>query len=149
MNREEARILHGLYYDREMTGEKITYTAGEIKWIAKHSCFRAKQWQAADGKKRCIEDKNEDYLARIGATSASASRPLLYLNEAGYISLEKDRQLFRISVTVAGADLARQLHTPWGQVNVWYKKHKDGILYLLITVLVSVVTTILTKKCTH
>lgn len=149
MNREEAKILHGLYYHREMIDEEMSYTAREIKWLAKHSYSEAKEWQGADGKLKSIEDKNEDHLASIGATSAAASRPLVYLKEAGYISFRKDKNFFIIAVTVGGADLARQLHTPWGQVNVWFKTHKDGILWFFVTVVVSIVTTILTKRCTN
>jgi len=147
MNKEEARILHGLYYYREMIGEEMTYTANEIKWLAKNSICNGKSW-ASDGKLKSVEDKSEDYLASISATSAASARPLTYLKEAGYIFFRKDANVFRISVTGPGADLARQLHTPWGQLNVWYKKHKDGILWFFVTVSVSIVTTILTNKYT-
>ncbi len=125
----------------------MTYTANEMKWLAKNSICNGKNW-ASDGKLKWVEDKDEDYLASISATSAASARPLAYLQEAGFISFKKEANVFRISVTGAGADLARQLHTPWGQLNVWYKKHKDGILWFFVTVVVSIVTTILTNKYT-
>lgn len=154
MNKEEKLILHGLYYDRQMVGEEKSYTANQLKWLAHNSFYRGREWQGKDGELKSIEDEDEDYLASKNATSAASTRPITYLKDAGYISFTKDGSLFLIGVTVRGADLARELDTPCGRLNVWYKHHKDGLLGLLVTVVVSglvsvvvsIVTTIMINK---
>jgi hypothetical protein len=47
-------------------------------------------------------------------------------------------------VTFAGADRAIRLHTRRGRADLWYREHKDGIIGLLLTVLVSCVTALIT-----
>lgn len=111
MNKEEERILHGLYYHREMIGEEMMFTASEINWLKNTSIPNGRKWKGEDGRLKSIEIPNEDYLASIGATSAAAKRPLAYLQEAGYITYKKDANYFRIAVTGTGADLARELDT--------------------------------------
>jgi hypothetical protein len=145
MNKEESRILHGLYYHREIVGEELPYTAGEINWLANRPISKGREWLGIDGKPKSLETENENYLASIAATSAAASRPLAYLQSMGYITYRKDANFFRISVTGTGADFARELNTFWGRANILYMKHKNGVLWFLATVLISVVTTLLTK----
>ena len=44
-------------------------------------------------------------------------------------------------------DVARELDVPlFGPVNVWYKNHKDGLMGVLLTILIEMLTTILTNK---
>jgi hypothetical protein len=146
MNKQEKLILHGLYYDRQYVDEKKPYTANEIKWLAGNFCYRGKEWRGKDGELKSIEDEDEDYLASKNATSAAATRELTYLKDGGYISFTKEGSSLLIGVTVKGADLARELDTRFGPLNIWYKNHKDGLLGLLVTVVVSIVTTIVTNK---
>ena len=96
-------------------------------------------WQK-DGKLQSLESKVDKHLASIGATSAAAARPLAYLQGHGYIKYEKELGWFLIEVTASGADIARELHTLWGRANILYKQHKDGVLWFLATVLVSLLT---------
>lgn len=145
MNKEESRILHGLYHHREIVGEELPYSAGEINWLANTPIPKGKLWLGEDGKLKSLETEAENYLASIGATSAAAGRPLAYLQAAGYITYKKDSNLFRIAVTGSGADLARELDSFWGRMNVLYKNNKDGLLWLIATVLVSLITTLVTK----
>ena len=145
MNKEEEQILHGLYYHREIIGEEFPFTAGEINWLVNTPIPKGRKWLGPDGKLKSMESKTDDYLASICATSAAAERPLAYLQASGYITYKKDGDVFRIAVTGSGADLARELNTFWGRANVRYKKYKDGILWFLATVLVSVVTALITK----
>ncbi|MFC1685281.1 hypothetical protein ACFL0R_07435, partial [Pseudomonadota bacterium] len=97
-----------------------------------------------DGKLQSLENENDDYLATIGATSAAAERPLAYLQALGYITYKKENGIFRIAVTGLGADVARELATFWGRLNLVYKQHKDGVLWFLATVLVSIITALVT-----
>lgn len=145
MNTEEARLLHGLYYHREIVGEELPYSAAELNWLVETPIPKGKRWLGDDGKLKSIETKADNYLASIGATSAAAGRPLAYLEASGYIKYRKDANFFRIAVTGSGADLARELDTRLGRINIIYKKHKDGVLWFLATVLTSLITTLLTK----
>lgn len=145
MNMEEARLLHGLYYHREIVGEELPYSAAELNWLVQTPIPNGKQWLGEDGKLKSIETMADDYLASIGATSAAAGRPLAYLEASGYIKYRKDANFFRIAVTAIGADLARELDTRLGRINILYKKHKDGVLWFLATVLISLITALLTK----
>ena len=49
-----------------------------------------------------------------------------------------------IAVTFAGADRAIHLHTRRGRMDLWYRDHKDGILGMLITAVVSFLTALIT-----
>ena len=145
MNQDEARILHGLYFHREIVGEDMIYTAAEINWLAITPIPKTRNWQNDDGKLKLAKSEGADYLAEVSATSAAAARPLAYLQACGYITYQKNGGHFQITVTGYGADLARELNTFWGRVNIKYKQHKDGVLWFIATVLVSVVTTLVTK----
>jgi len=140
MNKQEARIIHGLYFHREMVGESIPYSANEIAWLAQVKIPETRNWQKADGKLHSVENKSDDYLASVGATSAAAQRPLRYLHETGFIQYQTEHGQLRISVTAAGADIARELDTWYGRANLLYKNHKEGLLWFLATVLVSLIT---------
>lgn len=147
MNKKERLILHGLYCDRKLPNEEKCYTANEIKWLARNwFYYKGRKWRGKDELK-AVEDKDEDYLASKNATSAASTRELTYLKDDGYISFTKEGSLLRIGVTVKGTDLARELDFPlFGPLNVWYKNHKDGLMGVILTILVAMVTTILTNK---
>ncbi|MCL5884074.1 MAG: hypothetical protein M1377_01775 [Deltaproteobacteria bacterium] len=149
MNKEEEKILHGLYYNREIVGEEVPYSPSEINWLIKSSLKKGREWRGNDGKLQSIYNENDNYLESIGATSAAAERPLTYLQEAGYIRYKKDSNYFRVAVTGKGADYARDLDTLTGRINIWYKNKKDGILWFIISVLVTIITAILVSLITN
>ena len=138
MNTHEERILHGLYYHRQIVGEEISFTAGELNWIANASLQDGKKW-LKDGRLQSLESKADDYLLSISTTSAAAERPLAYLKAAGCITYTKNSGWFRIAVTGTGADIARNLDTFWGRANLRYKQHRDGVLWFILAAFVSLV----------
>lgn len=144
MNRAEAKILHGLYFHRKMVGEEVIYSASELKWLAQASFSAGRNWQGEDGKLKSFESDGQDYLARIGATSTDAQRPIRYLEASGYITCSSSGG-FRIAITAKGADLARELDSWYGRLNILYRENKDGVFWLVVTVLVSVITTLVTN----
>lgn len=145
MNEAEERILHGLYFHREIIGEESPFTADEIGWLVNTPIPKGREWLGPDDKLKSLESKTDDYLASIAATSVAVERPLAYLRESGYIAYRKDGNVIYIAVTGSGADLARELNTFLGRANVGYRKHKEGVLWFIATVLVSVVTIVITK----
>lgn len=140
MNKQEAQIIHGLYFHREMVGETIPYSANEIAWLAQTKIPETRKWKKTDGKLHSMENKGDNYLASVGAISAAVQRPLRYLHETGLIQYQTEHGQLRISVTAAGADIARELDSWYGRANLLYKNHKEGLLWLLITILVSLIT---------
>lgn len=146
MTKQEAQVLHGLYFYRELVEEEMLYSATEINWLVQTPIPKTKEWRSENGAPKSIETQADNYLASIAATSAASSKPLAYLQAAGYISYKKDRGGFRVRVSGAGADLARELDTRIGRANLFYKRHKDGLLWFIATVLVSIVTTLLTNN---
>jgi hypothetical protein len=143
MNIEEKKILYGLYYNREIVGEEVPYSPSEINWLIKFPLKKGKEWRGNDGKLQSIYNKNDNYLESISSTSAASERPLAYLQEAGYIRYKKDSNLFRIAVTGKGADIARDLDTKVGRLNLWYKNNKEGVLWFITTALISMITAVL------
>ena len=104
-------------------------------------------WRGRDGKLKACSEPGDDWLESLAATRAAASRPLLYLSATGYITLEQGAGAgaFRISVTARGADLARKLDSRLGRADLRYRDNKDGLIWVLVTVMVSFITTVLTN----
>jgi len=107
--------------------------------------YRLRSRRAVSGKLHELESEEDDYLARIGAVSADAKRPILYLEAAGYITYSSTNGL-RIAITAKGADMARELDSLLGRLNIFYKKHKEGVLWFTATVLVSLITTLIVNS---
>ena len=146
MNKAEAKILHGLYWHREMVGEEVPYSAGELNWLVNSSFRQGKRWLGPDNRLHSFESPADSALASMGLTTAAAERPLTYLKSKGFISYTKSNGNFRVAITGAGADTARELDTIVGRANLLYRKHKDGIIWFLATILVSAITAWITKS---
>lgn len=144
MNKQETQLLYALYYHREIVGEEISYSAAELNWAKNAAIPEGKKW-LKDNKLQVLHNNTEDRCASKGAISAVAERPLTYLQSKGYITYIKDGSLCRIAVTGLGADVARELDTFLGRLNLIYKRHKDGMLWFIATILTSIVTTLVTK----
>lgn len=144
MNLAEAKILHGLYLHRKMVGEEVMYSVAELKWLTQASFSVGRNWQGADGKPQSLESNGEDVFARQAATSADALRSISYLEASGYITYSSVHGV-RIAITAKGADFARELDSWYGRLNILYKENKDGLFWLIATVLVSVITTLVTN----
>ena len=73
-----------------------------------------------------------------------------HLSQKGYVDYDSTMsgENVRTRLTAPGFELARSLDSFWGTVNYFYKQHKDGILGLVITILVSVVTAYITTVLT-
>ncbi|MDP1776178.1 MAG: hypothetical protein Q8K94_06125 [Moraxellaceae bacterium] len=147
MNKEEKQVLHGLYFYREMIGEEHSFTEGEIAWLIHTPLPRGRNWQDASGNLKTLSGKG-DWPEEYELAGIRVLRPLTYLNEAGYRVLERRPYAgdLHIAVTRKGADYARALNSWYGRIGVWYVEHKDGIVGLLITILVSALTAIITSS---
>ncbi len=89
MNSEEKQVLHGLYYYREIVGEDFLVSSDEIVWLTRTKLPNTRNWRKQDGSLHGAQEKTENYLAAIGATSARAERPLSYLQQTDFIDYTK------------------------------------------------------------
>lgn len=147
MNKAEKKILHGVYHHREMVGEEVPYSAAELNWLINASFEEGKHWQQDEGAIKSFESPHENWLTSIAITVAAAERPLSYLRECGYIEFKKENSAYRVKITGFGADTARELATWYGRINLQYKQYKEGLFWLLTTVLASLITTLITQSC--
>jgi hypothetical protein len=151
MNREEKRILHGLYFYREMIGEEIPARGVELAWLATHSMSAGRNWRdpANNNNLHATDPNGGDYLAHRAAATAAGERALGYLEGGGYVTYTRQGEMFRVAVTAAGADRARKLDRVPGQLDVLYRDNKDGILSLLVVIVLSVITSLITSCLTQ
>jgi hypothetical protein len=145
MNRaDEDRILHGLYYHREAIDEDMQVTGEQILWLAMHPLQEGETWER-DGQLQSLDVEQFPQEIRPKLIAAKLELPLRYLQYRRLIKYVKQRDAMNIvAVTFAGADRAIRLHSRRGRLDLWYKEHKDGILGLSLTVLISFVTALLT-----
>jgi len=151
MNRDEDRILHGLFHDREMVGETMIMTGSEVLWLTKHSFAEGAKWRK-DGKLQSLDLSQQSTETIFRLITAEQSRPIRYLAERGFIISERTKvtdAMLRIAVTGQGADRARRLHTWLGRRGVWYSDHKDGVAGLLVAALVAILVSLITNWLIH
>lgn len=141
---DEDRILHGLYYYRENIDEEVPVTGEQILWLAMHPLREAEAWYE-DGELQSVDTGvfPEDVQSKL--STAKLELPLRYLQYRRLIRYtRRGDALISVAVTFAGADRAIRLHTRRGRMDLWYREHKDGILGIAMTMLVSFVTALVT-----
>ena len=141
---DEDRILHGLYYYRENIEEDVQTTSEQLLWLAMHPLRDGDAW-LLDGELQSLDASAfpEDIRAKLLAVKIQL--PLRYLQYRRLITFARrsDGTIYA-AVTFAGADRAIRLHTRRGRMDLWYREHRDGILGVTITVLISLVTALIT-----
>jgi hypothetical protein len=141
---DEDRILHGLYYCRERIDHEIQVSGEQILWLAMHPLSEGLAWER-DGQLQSVDSNEFPEEIRAKLLAAKLELPLQYLAYRRLIKFVKQRDAtLSISVTFAGADRAIRLHSRRGRLDLWYREHKDGVLGLSITVLVSFLTALCT-----
>src|ERR1700721_3675798 len=141
MSREdEDRILHGLYYYRESIDEEVLVTGEQVLWLAMHPLPEGEAWNK-DGQLQSVDASAFPTEIQSKLVTAKLELPLRYLQIRRLIKYTgRSDATLSVSVTFAGADRAIRLHTRRGRMDLWYREHKDGILGMVTTVVVSLVT---------
>jgi hypothetical protein len=140
---DEDRILHGLYYYRENIDEEVPVSGEQILWLAMHPLREGESWSAA-GQLQSVDTSSFPDEIRSKLLTAKLELPLRYLQYRRLIKYTpRSDATLAIAVTFAGADRAIRLHTRRGRMDLWYREHKDGILGMVTTVVVSLVTALL------
>jgi hypothetical protein len=146
---DEDRILHGLYYYREEIDEEVSVSGEQVLWLATHPLRDGEAW-SQDGQPQRLD--TADFPAEIESKliTAKLELPLRYLEYRRLIKYAKRSDgTLRIAVTFAGADRAIRLHTRRGRMDLWYREHKDGILGMATTIVVSLVTALIAVLLTR
>jgi hypothetical protein len=141
---DEDRILHGLYYYRENIDEDVQVTSEQLLWLAMHPMREGEAWNK-EGKLQSMDASGFPEEIRAKLLTAKLELPLRYLQYRRLITYARrsDGMLYA-AVTFAGADRAIRLHTRRGRMDLWYREHRDGIVGMSITVLISFITALLT-----
>jgi hypothetical protein len=139
---DEDRILHGLYYHRENIDEDVQVTGDQVLWLAMHPLREGESWSKA-GELQGVDASAFPEEIRSKLITAKLELPLRYLQYRRLIKYtRRNDATLVIAVTFAGADRAIRLHTRRGRMDLWYREHKDGILGMVATVVVSFVTAV-------
>jgi hypothetical protein len=141
---DEDRILHGLYYYRESIDEDVQVSSEQLLWLAMHPLREGDAWHK-DGKLQSLDPSDFPVEIRGKLITAKLELPLRYLQHRRLITYARrsDGMLYA-AVTFAGADRAIRLHTWRGRMDLWYREHRDGVVGLTFTVLISLITALLT-----
>ena len=141
---DEDRVLHGLYYYRESIDEDVQLSGDEILWLAMHPLREGDAWHN-NGELQTVDATEFPVEIRAKLLTAKLELPLRYLQYRRLITYARrsDGMLYA-AVTFAGADRAIRLHTRRGRADLWYREHRDGIIGVSITVLISVITALIT-----
>ncbi|HEX3912387.1 MAG TPA: hypothetical protein VHW71_02670 [Steroidobacteraceae bacterium] len=141
---DEDRILHGLYYHRESIDEDVQVSSEQLLWLAMHPLREGEAWQK-DGKLQSLDASVFPEEIRAKLLTAKLELPLRYLQYRRLITYARRSDgMFYAAVTFAGADRAIRLHTRRGRMDLWYREHRDGIIGVTITVLISMITALIT-----
>ena len=139
MNSQEAKLLHRLYYHREAILEFYPYGTEELYWAM--YADRKFQWPMSTGELRTKSMLTKPLTNSLQFTRHAVEMAVVYLVEKKYI----ERDGLRLRVTVEGAEVAREMNTRIGRINIWFKNHKDGLFWLVGTSAVSFITSVFTS----
>jgi hypothetical protein len=146
---DEDRILHGLYYYRENIDEDVQVSREQLLWLAMHPLREGEVWHK-DGKLQSLDASEFPEDVRAKLITAKLELPLRYLQYRRLITYARRSDgMFYAAVTFAGADRAIRLHTRRGRIDLWYREHRDGVIGMSITVLISLITALITVIVTN
>jgi hypothetical protein len=146
---DEDRILHGLYYYRENIDEEFSVSDEQVLWLSMNPLRDGEAWNK-EGQLQSVETSAFPAEIQTKLVTAKLELPLRYLQYRRLIRFTKRNDgTLCVAVTFAGADRAIRLHTRRGRMDLWYREHKDGILGMVTTVIVSLVTALVTVLLTR
>jgi hypothetical protein len=146
---DEDRILHGLYYYRENIDEDVQVSGEQLLWLTMHPLREGEAWHK-DGKLQNLDVSEFPEEIRAKLVTAKLELPLRYLQYRRLITYARRSDgMFYAAVTFAGADRAIRLHTRRGRMDLWYREHRDGVIGMSITVLISLITALITVIVTN
>jgi hypothetical protein len=146
---DEDRILHGLYYYRENIDEEVPVSGEQVLWLSMHPLREGESWNK-EGQLQSVDTSAFPDEVRSKLVTAKLELPLRYLQYRRLIKYtRRGDATLSVAVTFAGADRAIRLHTRRGRMDLWYREHKDGILGMVTTVVVSIVTALIVVLLTR
>ena len=141
---DEDRILHGLYYHHQDIDEEVSLSGEQLLWLTMHPLREGESW-SKEGVPQSFDTSAVPVEIQSKLVTAKLELPLRYLQYRRLIKYEtRSDATLSVAVTFAGADRAIRLHTRRGRMDLWYREHRDGILGIAATVLVSFLTALIT-----
>ncbi len=148
MDKIELKILNGIYINNGLIDDGIVYYIHELNWLINNELDRALEWHKGNGQYNSTGNEisdNSDPIYDNAILNRKILKALTYLKGKHYIDFfEKGSGQYKISVTLEGCEVARKIQTTIGKVDLWYQDKKDGVIWILITVGVSIITTLIT-----
>ena len=146
MNKDEKRLLFGVFKNNDLIGKDIHYKSPELEWLIENPLSKASEWRDEHGKYHVINigiTENGNHLEQTAARDYKVEKILSYLRGKNLIEYMKDGSYFKVSITVQGYEIARKLGSKLGHVDIWYRNNKDGIIWFLITIITSAIVSII------
>ena len=143
LNKAEKRILHGLYLRRPVVALWDHYTPAQINWLGANRYCRASAWARSESPPAHVIKSDMDSAEMSLLQLRMAGAALVHMEAAGLIQCSSEGiegELFSVAVTYQGAELARKLSTPWGQLDLLYRDGKEGIPGVVVTIIVAAAT---------
>jgi hypothetical protein len=143
------KILLGLYRFQPILTEELPLEVGELAWLLDYRWV--KEWKVENGfnkyKYPASKGANSSHLERPLKDKARITKVLSVLSAKCHISFIAPvgfDHTFKIQILPSGLLRAEKLDSFRGKIGLWYTDNKNGIIGLIITVLVSVVTALIT-----
>src|SRR6202011_4151442 len=128
---------------------EMPVTREQVLWLAMHPLREGESWNR-EGQLQSVDTSAFPDEIQSKLVTAKLDLPLRYLEYRRLIKYtRRNDATLSIAVTFAGADRAIRLHTRRGRMDLWYREQKDGILGLVTTVFVSLVTALIVVLLTR
>lgn len=142
------KILLGLYRLRPVLNDDLALETGHFAWLIEHG---ADGWIGENGPKKleysAEKGTHTSYLERPLKDKSRVSRELSLLSARRCVSFTAPKgfdHTFRIELLPEGLLRGEKLDSCLGKADLLYSDHKDGIIGVLLTIVVSAFTSVLT-----
>jgi hypothetical protein len=146
------KILLGLYRLRPVLNDDLALETGHLAWLINKG---ADGWIGESGplKLEYPANKGSDisYLERPLKDKSRVSRELSFLTAKNCVSFTAPKgfdHTFRIALLPEGFLRGEKLNSCLGRADLLYSDHKDGIIGVLLTIVVSALTSVITTLLT-
>lgn len=135
------KILLGLYHTWGQLDSKVTLDADEFAWTFNHD---PKKWMNGDRRFKVEKGGRFENVRAV-------EKELIILQAKSFLEFERKNVLdesFTITLLPSGVLRGQKLSNSIGLIDLWYSDHKNGILGLVITILVSAITSFVVSLIT-
>jgi hypothetical protein len=143
------KILLGIYNHWPRLDDSISFKTGELAWIVHHGLV---DWRQKNGWKEveypADKGSNDSYMDKPLKDRNRVATELSILQANDCIQFERPSGFdmnFRVQLLSKAFLRAEKLSSWIGRVDLWYSEKKNGILGLVVTIIVSIITAWITS----